>query len=103
MSEIGLILSWILQLIGLLIVLGSNLWFLFRARTGKFRSVKKEFVRRTDIQVGMTDGELQEARADDVIKTFTIANLLYRNYRDSVIGTLITLAGVILGAGVIFI
>ena len=103
MSEIGLILSWILQLIGLLIVLGSNLRFCYKARTGKFHSVKKEFVAKTAIQVAMDEEKLLKADADEAIRTFHIANLLYTNYRDSVIGISFTLVGVILGAAIIFI
>ena len=98
MNEIGLILSWILQLVGLLIVLGSNLCFFYKARTGKFGSVKKEFVAKTTIQIGMDDEKLLKTDADEAIKKFHIANLLYTNYRDSMIGVLFTLVGVILAA-----
>jgi hypothetical protein len=100
--QIGLILSWILQLMGLLIVLGSNLWFFIKARKGKFHSLKKEFVAETRIQWGMDDEKLQNANADETLKLFRIANLLYGNYRDSVIGVLLTLSGVVIGAAMIF-
>ena len=95
--------SWILQLIGLLIILWSNLRFFYKARTGKFHSVKKEFVAKTTIQIGMDDEKLLKADADEAIKKFNIANLLYTNYRDSAIGILFTLVGVIVGAATIFI
>lgn len=103
MNEIGLVLSWILQLIGLLIVLWSNLGFFYKARTGKFHSVKKEFVAKTATQFAMDDEELLKANADEAIRKFYIANLLYTNYRDSAIGILFTLVGVIVGAATIFI
>ena len=102
MNEIGLILSWILQLVGLLIVLGSSLWFFYRARTGKFGSVKKEFVAEATVQVGMDDEELLKADADEAIKKFSIANLLYTNYLVSVIGVSFTLVGVIFAAAFTF-
>jgi len=101
MSERVMILSRILQLIGLLIVVGSNLRFFCKAHK-EYGSLKKAFVAMTRIQVAMNDEELQKADADEVIKKFYIANLLYTNYRDSMIGVLFTLAGVILGAVVIF-
>ena len=98
MNEIGLIISWVLQLSGLLIVLGSNLWLFYKARTGKFHSLKKQFVDQTAIQIGMDEEKLLKADADEAVKKFRIAYLLYTNYRDSFIGVMFTLAGVILGA-----
>lgn len=51
----------------------------------------------------MDDEKLLKADADEAIKKFNIANLLYTNYRDSAIGILFTLVGVIVGAATIFI
>jgi hypothetical protein len=88
---------------GLLIVLGSNLSFFIKARKGKFHSLKKEFVAETVPQIGMDDEKLQNANADETLKRFLLASLLYGNYRDSVIGVLFTLTGVVIGATMIFI
>jgi len=102
MNEIGLVLSWILQLVGLLLVLGSTALFWYKARTGKYRSVKREFIVQTGAQVGPDEKELMESDPDELIKKLKLPNLLYTNYRDSMIGVLFTLAGVILGAVTIF-
>ena len=97
-AEILLVLSWVLQLIGLLIILRGNVSFWLEARTGKFHSVKKEFVHKTVIQILPSDKELLEADADQILKKFILPRLLYENYRDSMIGVVVTLVGVILGA-----
>jgi len=96
--EIVLAISWILQLLGVLIILSSNVWFFYKARTGKYHSVKKEFVAKTVMQVFPDDKELAEADANELLRVFILPNLLYKNYRDSMIGVIFTTVGVILGA-----
>jgi hypothetical protein len=91
-------LSWILQLLGAAIVFGSNVWFYQKARTGKYRNVKKKFVEITATRWAMTEKELEEADADEALRKFPLADLLYRNYRDTVVGIILTLIGVIIGA-----
>ena len=90
--------SWILQLIGLLILLGSNASFYFKARRGKYHSVKKEFVMAPKMQVLPDDKQLIESNADAMLNTFSFSKMLYTNYRDSAIGVIFALVGVILGA-----
>ena len=102
MNDVWLILSWVLQLMGAIIVFGSNAWLFYKARTGKYRSVKKEFVAQARIQVGPDDDELVKADADEMLRVMNIPRLLYTNYRDNVVGVAFTLAGVILGSLVMF-
>jgi len=95
--EIMLAISWVLQLLGVLIILSSNVWFFYKARTGKYRSIKKEFVAKTVMQVHPDDKELVEADANELLKVFILPNLLYKNYRDNMLGVVFTMVGVILG------
>lgn len=83
----------ILQLVGVLILLVSNALFYRNSR--KYGGLKKAFVEYAATRFAMTDEELEKADPDEVLKTFPLAGVLYRNYRNSIIGVSITLIGVV--------
>lgn len=94
-------LSLILQLIGVVIVLSNHAWFYYKAKTGKYQSVKKEFVKLTFPRTAIDDKKLQETDADEALLIYPLAGFLYKTYLVDVFGVIFTLVGVILGFFVI--
>src|SRR4030042_3466004 len=89
--------SRIVQLVGAIIVLGSNVLFYWKARTGKYRSLPKEFVEIASARWALGEDKLAKADAAEALKTLPLARHLYRTYLTSVIGAGLTLLGVIIG------
>jgi len=96
------VLSWIFQLLGVIIVFGSNASFFLKARRGKYHSLKKEFVMKVEIQILPTEEEILKADANEELEKYRFAKWLYATYRDTMIGAIFTLVGVILGTVVVF-
>ena len=84
----------ILQLAGVLVLLLSNTLFCLRYR--KHGSMKKGFVGLAFMRFAMTDEELEKTDAAKALDMYPLAKLLYENWRDSMIGVFITLAGVVI-------
>ena len=84
----------ILQVFGVLILLYYNALFLRRSRK-EYGGLKKSFVDIAAARASMSDEELRKADADVALRTFPLAQFLYRTYRNSMVGVAITLIGVI--------
>lgn len=94
MNEVVTIISLTLQLIGVIFFLSNHVLFYRKAR--KFGSLKKGFVDKAFPRWAMSDKQLEESDAEEALKGSPLAELLYKNYKNSVIGIVITLIGVLL-------
>jgi hypothetical protein len=88
--------GYIFQLIGVSVLLTSNALFYFQAKKQGYGSVKKAFVNHVGAQFAYSHEELQKADADEAIQKFPLAGLLFRNYRNNVIGVIVTMLGVVI-------
>src|SRR4030042_580833 len=68
-----------------------------KARTGKYRSLPKEFFDIASARWALGEEKLAKADAAEALKTLPLARHLYRTYLTSVIGAGLTLLGVIIG------
>jgi hypothetical protein len=83
------------QLVGVLVLLTSNTFF-YRKAKKQYGSVKKAFVSYMGVRFGYGDDELKKADADEALKKFPLAELLFKNYRNNVIGVIVTMSGVVI-------
>ena len=93
-------LGLVLQISGLLIILGSQilLWYRARKKWGSVRSLKKLFIRFAGAKVAYGKEEVSKMskdEADEGIKKFPFAEFLYDDFVISVIGVALALIGTV--------
>lgn len=93
-------LGLVLQISGLLIIVGSQFWLWYRARKkwGSARPLKKLFLDFVCPRAGYSDEKLikmSEDEADKNIKKFPFAEFLYDDLVISVIGVALALIGTV--------
>ena len=89
-------LGLVLQISGLLMILGSQIWFLYRARR-KYGSLRRAFLALTFPREGV---QYRAALADKsetkkTLQYFPLAKFLYEDLLISVIGVAIALVGTV--------
>jgi len=103
MSEyIVQIAGWIVQLVGIIIVLGNQASFYLKTKKNN-GSVVKAFYEISAMRWGMNDKELEKASDEKIKETFPLTKWLYSNYRNSIIGAILTLVGVIISSIGLFV
>jgi hypothetical protein len=90
-----MIVGYVLQGIGIATLLYFNSLFIQRSRK-KYGNLKKAFVDIAAARLMMNDKELEKANADAALRTFPLAQFLYRTYRNSLIAVAITMIGLVL-------
>jgi len=90
--------SKVLQALGIAIILGSQLVFLYRIRK-KWHSLKKAFLALTTPQLGIEKerlSKMSKTELEEKFKIFRLAKFLYEDFITSVIGLVFSLIGTLL-------
>jgi hypothetical protein len=89
------LISLILQVTGIIIIFINQLKFWIEARK-EYKGIKRAFLDFAMMRFGVDVEKLSEDEVREYYKKFPLANWLYKNYRNSIVGALFTLIGVIL-------
>jgi hypothetical protein len=92
------IIGLVLQLVGLLIIFASQMWFLMKCRR-EYNSVKKAFLSMTCPQLGIDEERLKKmskSELDEKFRKFRLAQWLLDDFKITVFGLIPTLVGILL-------